>query len=108
MKMPKAVGFRVLVKPDDIIKTSKGGIAIVTDERLERGATTTWTVVEVGPEAFRAFNKAAYFVCWLFGIWKPWVKVGDHIFYAKYAGKSIDDIDGTPLLFLNDEDVIGL
>lgn len=100
--MPKAVGFRVLVKPDDVIKTSAGGIAIVTNERLERGATTTGIVVDVGPEAFRAFNKAA-------GVeYTPWVQPGDHIFYAKYAGKGIDDTDGTPLLFLNDEDIIGL
>jgi len=100
--MPKAIGFRVLVKPDDIIKTSKGGIAIVTDERLERGATVTGTVLDIGPEAFRAFNNAA-------GVdYTPWVKVGDHIFYAKYAGKGIDAEDGTSLLFLNDEDVVGL
>src|SRR5258708_26346384 len=100
--MTKAIGFRVLVKPDEIVKTSEGGIAIVTDEKLERGATTTGIVVDVGPEAFRAFNKAA-------GVEnQPWVKVGDHVFYAKYAGKAIDDSDGTPLLFLNDEDLIWL
>jgi co-chaperonin GroES (HSP10) len=100
--MPKAIGFRVLVKPDDVIKTSKGGIAIVTDERLERGATVTGIVLDVGPEAFRAFNKSA-------GVdYTPWVKVGDHVFYAKYAGKAIVGEDGENYLFLNDEDICGL
>ena len=101
--MAKAVGFRILVEIDDVKTTSEGGIVIVTDERLERNASVKGTVLDVGPEAFRAFNKAA-------GIeYSPWVKPGDRIYFAKYAGKHVDDEKtGKPLLFINDEDVVGL
>ena len=99
----RAVGFRVLVKPDPVEETSKGGIVIISDKRLEANATITGVVLDVGPEAYRAFNKSA-------GVeYSPWVKPGDHIYYAKYAGKWIEDkATKEALLYLNDEDVVGL
>lgn len=101
--MPKAVGFRLLVKPDAIEEISKGGIVLALDAKLERGAQVTGIVLDVGPEAFKAFNKAAGLVD------APWVKVGDRIYYAKYAGKRIvDEKTKEELLFLNDEDICGL
>lgn len=101
--MPKAVGFRVLVRPDPIEETTKSGIVIAVDSSLERGAQVTGIVLDVGPEAFKAFNRAAGVVD------QPWVKVGDHVYYAKYAGKRILDRDTKEeLLFLNDEDIAGL
>lgn len=101
--MPKAVGFRILVRPDPIEETTKSGIVLALDSKLERGAQVTGIVLDVGPEAFKAFNKAA-------GVEnQPWVKVGDHIYYARYAGKRIVDVTTKEeLLFLNDEDVAGL
>lgn len=100
----KAVGFRILVKPDPIEEVSKGGILIASDEKLERGAQVSGVVVDVGPEAYRAFNKAAGFEDY-----RPWVSIGDHIYYAKYSGKRIIDKEsGEEFLFLNDEDVAGL
>ena len=103
--MPKAVGFRILVRPDVVKKTSEGGIDLsALDEKLEQGAQVTGVVLDVGPEAFRAFNKAAGFTQYV-----PWVKAGDHIYYAKYAGKGIVDPETKEkLLFLNDEDIAGL
>jgi co-chaperonin GroES (HSP10) len=111
-KMPKAVGFRILVRPDPIEEVSKGGIVLALDERLERGAQVTGVVLDVGPEAYRAFNKAAYgLLYWLFPMffYRPWIKVGDHIYYARYAGKRVLTPDTKEeLLYLNDEDVAGL
>lgn len=100
--MAKAVGFRILVRPDPIEEVTKGGIVLAVNEKLERGAQVTGVVLDVGPEAYRAFNKAAGF-----DDYRPWVKPGDHIYYARYAGKRITS-DGEELLFLNDEDVAGL
>jgi co-chaperonin GroES (HSP10) len=99
----KAVGFRVLVKPDAIEEVSQGGIVLALDTKLEKGAQVTGIVLDVGPEAFKAFNKAADVVD------QPWVKVGDHVYFARYAGKRIvDPVDKEELLFLNDEDIAGL
>lgn len=98
------VGFRVLIKPDDVEEKTESGIVLALDEKLERGATVTGEVVSVGPEAFRSFNKAAGFTQYV-----PWVKSGDRIYYARYAGKWVNDPD-TPdvkYLMISDEDVIG-
>ena len=100
----KAVGFRILVRPDPIEEKTESGIIISVDEKLEKGAQVTGIVLDIGPEAFRAFNKSAGFDQYV-----PWVKPGDHVFYAKYAGKRvIDQASKEELLFLNDEDVAGL
>jgi co-chaperonin GroES (HSP10) len=104
MYSSRAVGFRVLVKPDPIEETTEGGIILAVDKKLEEGAQVTGIVIDVGPEAYRAFNKAAGFEQY-----RPWVRPGDHIFYARYAGKRvIDEATKEELLFLNDEDVAGL
>ena len=100
--MLRAVGFRVLVKPDPVLKKTKSGIIISTDERLERGATEKGTVVDVGPEAFLAHNRAAGFKDQ-----QPWVTVGQRIYFARYAGKWVlDPEDREMYLAINDEDVI--
>lgn len=94
------MGFRVLVKPDPIKEKTQGGIIIQTNKVLEKNATTTGVVISVGPEAFRSFNRTAGFQDYV-----PWVKVGDRVSYAKYAGKWIDEGD-EEFLMLNDEDVV--
>jgi co-chaperonin GroES (HSP10) len=104
--MAKAVGHLILVRPDPVEEVTKGGIVLATDKKMERNATTKGVVVQVGPEAFMAFQKAS-------GIpldqMKPWVNAGDHIYYAKYAGSWIDEgEEKEPLLFIRDEDVVGI
>jgi co-chaperonin GroES (HSP10) len=97
----KAVGFRVVVKPDPVKEKTKGGIILATDEKLERAAISVGTVVEVGPIAFMAFKPYE----------GPWCQVGDKIAYAKYAGKWVADPEfpddaSKELLVMNDEDVV--
>ena len=97
----KAIGFKLVVKPDPVIEKTKSGIIVATDKKLERNATTTGVVLDIGPEAFRAHNKAANFKDYV-----PWCQVGDRITYAKYAGKWVDgETEEEPVLILNDEDV---
>lgn len=96
--MIKTPGYRLLVKPDDIETKTSTGIVLAVDEKLEKGARITGTVIDIGGE------------CW--GIHKgnaPWCKVGDKIFWAKYAGKGvIDPTDDKEYVILNDEDVVGV
>jgi co-chaperonin GroES (HSP10) len=102
MHSAKAVGITLLVKVDDVMQKTASGIVLALDENLERGASSKGMVLDVGPEAFKAFNKAA-------NTDVPWVKVGDHIYFAKYAGKWIKDAQsGEQLMFIRDEDVVGL
>jgi co-chaperonin GroES (HSP10) len=97
----KAVGYRVVVKPDPVKEKTQGGIILAMDEKQERAAISVGTVVEVGPIAFMAFKPYE----------GPWCQAGDKIAYAKYAGKWVGDPEfpddkDKELLVLNDEDVV--
>jgi co-chaperonin GroES (HSP10) len=104
----KAVGTRVMVKPDPIEKQTKSGIIVAVDEKRERAGTQKGTVLGVGPSAWK--NE-------LYGYgypgWEAWCKVGDRILFPRYAGKLVCVNDGPDVpddkreyvLFINDEDV---
>lgn len=101
--MVEAIIHRIVVKPDtleqvdEVYKRAKeAGIAIAElDEiRMERNAVDRGTVVQVGPTAFIDYHGVDV------------VKPGDYIAYAKYAGKTVKDFDGTDYLIINDEDVV--
>lgn len=99
----KAVGFRIVIKPDPVMEKTKGGIILATDDKLERAAISVGTVVEVGPIAFMAFKPYE----------GAWCKAGDKIAYARYAGKWVADPEfpddkEKELLVINDEDVVCL
>lgn len=90
---------RLLVKPDDAELTSKGGIVLAVDPKKERQAVEKGLVLAIGETAFMDFTKERE--CTL-------PKVGDRIYYAKYAGKTVKDNDDKEYLMLNDEDVIAI
>lgn len=101
----KAIGTRIIIKPDPIEKKSKGGIILNVDNRRESAATQKGTVVDIGPMAWKT--------TWLgFGTpdWQPWCKVGDRVWFARYVGKMIPVDENDPTneefyMILNDEDV---
>ena len=90
------VGWRVLVKPQEIKDTSEGGIVITTGNYKEREqmANTTGVVVAMGNDCFA--DEPA-----------PWCKVGDKIIFAKYAGLLYRGKDGSEYRMINDKDVTG-
>lgn len=81
----EAVGHRVLILPDPV-KKSQGGILLAVDNKLEQGATTTGTVLQIGSDAFYDYRPSHIPL----DRWEKWVKVGDRVVYAKYAGRFID------------------
>lgn len=90
-------GFRVLIKPDPVVKKTASGITVVVDDKQYRNATTIGTVIAIGPTAWKAYDDG-----------HPWATIGDRVYYAKYAGKSIDDGSEDGLVMVNDEDVQGV
>ena len=96
--MIKAVGHRVLVKPFEIEKESKGGIVIVQDENREFVAQEYGTIVDIGPDAWRDFPG------------EPWANIGDRIIYSRYGGKIVREPGETNankrFVILNDEDIL--
>jgi co-chaperonin GroES (HSP10) len=100
----KAVGHRVMVKPDPVEKVTDTGIILSVNEKMEAAASQKGTVIGIGPMAWK--NEV-----YGFGLpgWEPWCKVGDRVFFARYAGKFINTSDDPKnserVVVLNDEDV---
>lgn len=103
MKRIRPVGYRVLVQPEKVEETSKGGIIIASDViRAEQNAMTQGKVLEVSPIAYLEFREKGF---------KPFCKEGDVILYQRYSGMRPIGDDGKPrddLLILNDMDVVGV
>ena len=92
----KVVGDRVLIKPKDLEKKSKGGIIINygDQENVYKMATQEGTIVGIGPEAYSEYKGG------------PWVKVGDNVIFAQYAGKFLEDPETEEkYIVINDIDV---
>lgn len=99
--MIKVPGHRVLVKPRDIKKQTESGIILeyLDNEDMERAATNIGTIEQIGPDAWKTMYISGY-------IGEPWAKVGDEVYFAKWAGKVItDEASGERYMVLNDEDI---
>lgn len=100
--MIKVPGYRILVKPDEIKKKTDSGLIIeyAGNEKLEKGARITGTVIDIGPECWEMHKHPNK---------EPWCKVGDQIFWAKYAGKQVVDPETQiDYIIINDEDCVGV
>ena len=83
----------MLVKPDDIEQTTKGGIIIADTIRDQHSnAQTTGRLVAAGPDCWKEFQG-------------KWAKVGDKILFARHGGLKINGMDGKEYRLLNDEQV---
>ncbi len=92
----RVCGHRVLIKPYYPEEKTESGIivGIGREFQLEKNATQEGIVIDVGSTAWA--NEG------LGGV--PWCKVGDHVYFAKYAGKQVKDGD-EDFFIINDEDV---
>ena len=88
---------RALVKPKQVETRTASGI-ILTDSltRKEQAATEEGVVLALGDTFGRDFKAELL------------PKVGDKVYFAKYAGKFIKDDNGDDLVLLNDDDVIAI
>lgn len=95
--MLKAVGYKVIVLPLVVEEVSKGGIVLAVDGRMERNAQTIGTIIDIGEDVAAAYKPKT----------EHWgLKVGDKIWYAKYAGKWVkDEENDREVLVINDEDI---
>jgi len=92
------VSFRVIIKPEEIEKTTDSGIVLAIDERQEKNAQVVGTVIDIGEDAYANFKPKTEFAG---------LKVGDKVYYARYAGKGIKDLKTLEeFLVVNDEDIV--
>lgn len=105
----RVVGHRLLIKPDsldeqiDLPESLKDVNFEVHKpaqlQKLEEAGTQSGVVLQVGKTAWRSFDGESPY-------WEPWCAVGDHIIFARYAGKFIDDPETKErFMVINDEDV---
>ena len=90
-------GWRVLIKPQEVKDTSKGGIIIATEVSKEREqmGNTTGVVISMGKQCYA--DEPA-----------PWCQVGDKVIFAKYAGLLYLGKDGSQYRMGNDKDITGI
>lgn len=91
------VEFNVLIAPEVIEEKTAGGIFLTdTIKDTDRNAATRGRLVAVSPVAFD-------YAEWPEGSRKP--KVGDEVWYGKYAGTLIQGRDGKDYRILKDRDI---
>lgn len=104
--MIEPCGYRVMLKVHDITEVdsayrsaTKTGIVLPKEHlKMEQNAVDKGEIVAIGPQAFQELG----------GPEANGVKVGDYAVFAKYAGKLVEDHDGTKYLIVNDEDVVAI
>ncbi len=92
-------GHRLTVKPykqedvDERLRTDFARKLTIVNANKEREdqSVDKGVVLEIGPSAWKDFGG------------EPWCKVGDIVYFAKFAGKFIDDV-----VILNDADIVGV
>ena len=99
--MIKPTGHRILVDVDEAdleVEFATGAFTIVSDKKLEDAHQIIGTLVDIGPQAWKAFGPDFS--------GEPWAKLGDRIMFAEYAGRTVEDPEtGKKYKLMNDEDV---
>lgn len=90
------VGWRVLIKPQEVREVSEGGIILTTEVTKDREqmGNTTGVVVAMGSQCYA--DEPA-----------PWCAIGDKVIFAKYAGLLYLGKDGFKYRMINDKDITG-
>lgn len=93
--MLKPIFKRLIVKVDPIEEVSAGGIILAKDKVKEENASERGTIVRLSEDCFDEYEGLP--------------KVGDSVYFAKYAGKwVVDPEDEQKYVILNDEDVVAI
>lgn len=96
MKNPSKINpveYKILIKPDEVEKVTKGGIIIpLSAKDKKKMEQVLATIIAVGGNAFEDFKD-------------PIPKVGDKVYVAKFAGFEVRGADREGYKIVNDKDV---
>ena len=97
-RVPKPVGFQVLIVKPKIEDMTEGGI-VKPDAFLkkEEAGSVVGVVLELGPLAYKDENKFPT---------GPWCKAQDYVLLPAYAGSRFA-IDGVEFIMVNDDVILG-
>lgn len=106
--MIQPCGYRVMLEVKDITEVdpvyrsaTQSGLVIPKEHeeiKRQQNAVDKGKIVAIGPQAFQELG----------GPEKNGVCIGDEAVYAKYAGKTVEDIDGKKYMIVNDEDIVAI
>lgn len=94
-------GYRVIVKQEQIEKTTKAGIILhsVDEEKRQQKGTMFGTLVAIGPQAWKDERLGS----------KNWANIGDRVMFNRYAGHRYEQAeDGSYYHVMNDEDILAV
>lgn len=98
-----ATGWRILVRPVKIEKTSKGGIILAQETgKAQEYLRYTGEVISMGPLCYKHEKFAGA---------GPWCKVGDKIAFGRHTGQEVYVSDGDDVeryRLINDDEVMGV
>ena len=97
------IEYKVIVKPDlaeetdEVLKSAKAiGIELIDSQKdKEKQRQISGTLVAVGGKAFEDMGN-------------PMPKVGDKVYFARYAGIVLESDDKTDFRLCNDKDITGV
>jgi chaperonin GroES len=94
------IGDKILIMPDIALSQSAGGVHMPDDfkERMQL-STQSGVIVAVGDDAFTWSADRSR----PFGGYKP--KVGDRVYYEKYAGAVVNGDDGMDYRLIEDKQI---
>jgi co-chaperonin GroES (HSP10) len=92
---PRAIGCRVLIQPEIVKEVTRGGIYKPQEAReREQAAAVRGAVLDIGPKCSPDYIEG--------------VKIGDRVFYARYAGFRTDQDDPNSPILVSDSDLCGV
>jgi co-chaperonin GroES (HSP10) len=100
----RLLGDEVMILPDTVPETTKGGIIIAKTTQETHGlAAQTGTIITVGPDAWRwDRSRTREFT----NPEKP--KPGDRVIFDRYGGKRQHGLDGKEYLIMSDFVIAGM
>lgn len=91
----RAIGFRVLIKPDEVQEKTSGGIVLPDEYRSKEGyAQARGVVVSKGANSFDEISDAP--------------EVGDRVVFPKFEGTEVMGGDGKVYRLIEDRFIIGI
>lgn len=109
-KLPKAVGWRIIIAPVKIQEQTAGGILLTTDtQKLAETTRFIGKVISMGPLCYK-HEKFKHHPSQ--DTPQPWCKVGDVVSVSSYAGSKIpmkhEDGEEFSLKIINDDEVLSV
>ena len=97
-KLPKPTGYRILVKPREILNKTKGGI-ILTDESRDAAkfSCVISQVIDMGPECYEDMEKSK----------TVWCHKNDWVLTGKYVGLKFK-YENEEYSIINDDEVVAI